>query len=145
MKKVTSEHILIAVLAASFFLVGGCWQFTLEPVQAPYVTRQPPYVAILQFPYKQNERVVEVIVRQEIGAKYNHTYDFETCWHIKAFAPIRAKGFEVAIGDVPQGFEQIMPKNGQSFVPIAGGKYVIRIKTTNSRASYCGWWTPATK
>lgn len=145
MKKATNTYIMIATLSASFLFLGGCWQFTLAPVQAPYVTRQPPYVAILQFPYKQNERVIEVTVREEIGAEYDHTYDFETRWHIKAIAPIRAKNFEVAIGDVPQEFRQLVPQDGQSFVPIAGGKYVIRIRTTNSRASYCGWWTPRTE
>jgi len=145
MQKATNAYIMIATLSASFCLVSGCWQFTLEPVQAPYVTRQPPYVAILQFPYKQNERIREVVVRQEIGAEYDHTYDFKTCWHIKAVVPVHAKDFAVTIGDVPQEFRQLVPENGQSFVPIAGGKYVIRIKTTNPHASYCGWWTPRTE
>lgn len=145
MKKATNEYTMIATLSASLLLLGGCWQFTLEPVQAPYVTRQPPYVAILQFPYKQNERVLEIIVREEIGAEYDHTYNFETCWHIKAIAPIRAQDFAITIGDIPQGFRQLVPQDGQSFVPIARGKYVIRIRTTNSHVSYCGWWTPITE
>ncbi|MHC4353011.1 MAG: hypothetical protein ACYTE3_20720 [Planctomycetota bacterium] len=144
MKKETNQYTLITVLSATFFLVGGCWQFTLEPVQAPYVTRKPPYVAILQFPYKQNERVLEVMVREEVGAKYDHNYNLETCWHIEAVAPVSAKDFSVKIGDVPQSFRQLVPQDGQSFLPVAGGKYVIRIKTTNSHASYCGWWTPRT-
>lgn len=142
MKKATNTYIMIATLSASLFLVSGCWQFTLEPVQAPYVTRKPPYVAILQFPYKKNERIRDVVVRQEIGAEYNHTYNFETCWHIKAVAPVRAEGFSVAIGDVPEGFRQLVPQDGHSFAPIVGSKYVIQIKTTNSHVSYCGWWTP---
>lgn len=145
MKRTSSACIMIAVLSATLFLVIGCWQFTLEPVQAPYVTRQPPYEAILQFPYKKNERIRDVIVRREIGAEYKHTYNFETCWHIKAVVPIYAKDFAVEIGDVPQGFKQLTPQDGQSFAPIAGSKYVIQIKTTNSDASYCGWWRPGTE
>ena len=88
------------------------------------------------------ERIREVVVRQEIGAKYDHTYNFETCWQIKAVAPISAKDFSVTVGDTPQGFKQLVPLDGQSFAPLVGSKYVIQIKTTNSHVSYCGWWTP---
>ena len=145
MKKATNEYTMTAALSASLFLLGGCWQFTLEPVQAPYVTRQPPYIASLQFPYKHNEKILEVIIGQEIGAKYDHTHKFKMCWYIKAIAPICAQDFAVTIGDIPQGFRQLVPQDGQSFVPINRGKYVIRIITTNSHVSYCGWWMPITK
>ncbi len=124
-------------------LMGGCWSFTLEPVQAPYITREPPYTAILQFPYKGDERILDVAVRQELGASYDHTFSFSTRWQIRAIQPVPATGFQVQIGHVPEGFEQLVPANGKQFTPEPRGKYVLTITTTNKRIHYCTWWAPA--
>ena len=129
--------------AIGALLMGGCWLFTLEPVQAPYITREPPYTALLQFPYKGNERILDLAVRQELGARYDHTLSFSTCWRIRAAQPVRATGFQVQIGCVPEGFTQLVPANGDQFTPVPGGKYVLTITTTNKRAHYCTWWAPA--
>ncbi len=124
-------------------LMGGYWSFTLEPVQAPYITREPPYTAILQFPYQEDERILDLVVRQELGARYDHTFSFSTCWRIRAIQPVPAAGSQVRIGRVPEGFEQLVPPNGSQFGPEPGGKYVLAITTTNKRAHYCTWWAPA--
>jgi len=123
-------------------LVSGCWYFTLRPVQAPYITAEPPCTAILQFPYRQNERVLDVTVRQEHGPRYEHTYRFSTCWRIEATHPVSAVGFQVQIGHVPQGFTQVVPAEGERFAAVPGNRYVLKITTTNRRAEYCTWWTP---
>ncbi len=125
--------------------LGGCWWFALQPVQPPYITRYRPYVAVLQFPYKKNERILEVIVREERGAEYDHTYDFVTCWHIKATDQIPAKNFKITIGDRPPGFKQVIPENGRPFTPVAGRKYVMKIETTNRGVDYCSLWAPKAK
>lgn len=124
------------------FLTSGCWYSTLQPVQAPYVTPESPWTAILQFPYEKNERVLEVTVRQEHGPRYEHTYQFSTCWWIKATRPTSAAGFQVQVGDVPAGFTQVVPAEGERFAATPGTRYVLRITTTNRRAEYCTWWTP---
>jgi hypothetical protein len=134
----------IAGLAATIgtLLTGGCWWFTLEPIQAPYITREPPYAAILQFPYKEDERILDFVVHQELGARYDHTLSFSTRWQIRALQPVPAAGFQVQIGHVPEGFKQLVPANGDQFVPESGGKYMLTITTTNKRAHYCTWWAP---
>jgi hypothetical protein len=124
-------------------LMGGCWWLTLEPIQAPYVTREPPYAVILQFPYKENERILDLVVRQELGARYDHTYSFSTCWQIRATRPVPAMGFQVQMGRVPEGFTQLVPMNEDQFLPVPGGKYVLAITTTNKKAHYRTWWAPA--
>jgi hypothetical protein len=135
----------VACLAGAIgaLLMGGCWAFTLEPVQAPYITREPPYTAILQFPYREDEQILDVAVRQELGARYDHTGNFSTGWQIKAVHPVPATDFQVQIGRVPEGFTQLVPANGNQFVPVPGGKYVLAITTTNKRARYYTWWAPA--
>ena len=135
----------IAGLTATIgaLLMGGCWWFTLEPIQAPYITREPPYTAILQFPYKEDERIFDLVVRQELGARYDHTLSFSTRWQIRAIQPVPATDFQVQIGCVPEGFTQLVPANGEQFTAVPGGKYVLTITTTNKRAHYCTWWAPA--
>jgi hypothetical protein len=123
--------------------MGGCWEFSLEPVQAPYITRELPYTAILQFPYKQNERILDVAVWEELGARYDHTLNFSTCWRIKPVHRVPARDFQLQIGQVPQGFTQIIPADGEQFTPKPGGKYALAIRTTNKRARYGTWWAPA--
>jgi hypothetical protein len=137
--------LIISVILLQILSSTGCWEFTLGPVQAPYITKEPPYIVLLQFPYRENERILDVVVREEVGATYDHTYTFETRWHIKAIEPVLAENFKVTVGEVPIGFKQLVPENREPFRPIAGRKYVVKIKTTNSGADYCSWWAPKTE
>jgi hypothetical protein len=134
----TSYSIALLVTLSS----GGCWQLTLGPVQAPYVATRPPYDAKILFPYREDEEVLEVIVCEELGAVYDHTYNFEIRWHIKAVQSTPARKFEFLLGRVPTGFNQVFPENNKLFIPVGGRKYVVKIKTDNWKADYCCWWTP---
>lgn len=138
--------LIISLVFIPILCSAGCWWFTLGPVQAPYITKEPPYIVSLQFPYRENEQILDVIVREEIGATYDHTYHFETRWHIKAIEPVPAENFKVTVGNkVPVSFKQVVPENREPFRPITGRKYVVKIETTNSGVDYCGWWAPKTK
>jgi len=131
---------LVGALGA--LLMGGCWQLSLEPVQAPYITREPPYTTTLQFPYKQDERILGVAVWEELGARYDHSLKFSTRWRINAVQRVPARDFQVEIGKIPEGFVQIVPARGEQFIAKPGSKYVLAIATTNRRVQYSSWWAP---
>lgn len=137
MKNVLKTYIIAFALAGLVSLCG-CWQ----PIQPPYITRKPPYEAILQFPYENNEVVLSVMVREELGAEYDHTYQFDTRWHIEAIQPIPVKNFKLIIGDLPSGFNQVIPENNKPFTPTVGKRYVLKIETSNHAVEYCTWWMP---
>lgn len=125
-------------------LFAGCY----PPNQPPYVTREPPYVVFLQFPYKNGERVLEITVQEEFGADTGcllHTDRSVLRWHMKAARPIVARDLKLTIGEVPSGFTQVFPVNGEHFVPLDGSIYTIAIKTSNRGVSYCCWWAPKPK
>ena len=50
-------------------------------------------------------------------------------WDIKAISDIPVPDFKVTVGEVPEGFEQLIPKLPEKFVPIPGRKYTIYIHT----------------
>ncbi|MHC4476459.1 MAG: hypothetical protein ACYTEL_12485 [Planctomycetota bacterium] len=128
--------LLIAMAAA------GCWEFMLTPIQPLYITRQPPYVAKLMFPYQQKEKVLGVIVYEEVTEADGCSSRYEARWQIKATEPIPAADYEVTIGHVQPGFEQTVPKQNRLFTPVAGRRYAVEIKTTNKAVTYCSRWCP---
>ena len=50
-------------------------------------------------------------------------------WEIKAISDIPVSDFQVTVGNVPEGFEQLIPEPPEKFVPIAGRQYTIYIHT----------------
>lgn len=50
-------------------------------------------------------------------------------WEIKAIGDIPVPDFKVTVGEVPEGFEQLIPTLPEKFVPIPGGQYTIYINT----------------
>jgi hypothetical protein len=70
-------------------------------------------------PLRRKEKVLSVWVR-----------DFEgTAWLIMAVKPISLKDFNVQVGVVPEGFEQMIPPDNQEFSPVVGNSYSIAIMT----------------
>jgi hypothetical protein len=136
--------ILITVLGLfiSVMATGCCMVIPAKPVQPAYITAEPPYTARLMFPYKEDEKIRKLKI-----------YEYETIerfpfskrtirWHIKATKPVLAKGFGVAIGTTPEGFEQVVPKESVPFVPVLNSDYHVEITTTNSNVNYLTWWNP---
>lgn len=58
-----------------------------------------------------------------------HQLNIEVHWEIIAREPISADGFELTIGQVPEGFEQVVPYPDQSFVPVPGKDYNFEVET----------------
>jgi len=52
-----------------------------------------------------------------------------TLWKIKANRDIPVSDFQVTVGKVPEGFEQLIPKPPKKFKPIPGEEYHILIYT----------------
>ncbi len=52
---------------------------------------------------------------------------FTTEWAVRAVRPLTAKEFRLIPGHVPDGFEQIIPTDGQPFTPVQGQTYFIMV------------------
>ncbi|MHC4476437.1 MAG: hypothetical protein ACYTEL_12365 [Planctomycetota bacterium] len=55
--------------------------------------------------------------------------DVEPLWEIIARKPVKANGFVLTIGQVPDGFDQVIPAAGQIFMPVSGKEYRLEIET----------------
>jgi hypothetical protein len=53
----------------------------------------------------------------------------KTLWIIKATRDIPTQDFKVTAGKVPEGFEQLIPKPLEKFLPVPGEQYAIDILT----------------
>lgn len=70
-------------------------------------------------PLRKSEKVLSVMVR-----------DFEgPTWLIMAVKPVELKDFQVQVGLVPEGFEQMIPADNHKFTPVVGNTYSISIMT----------------
>lgn len=50
-------------------------------------------------------------------------------WEIKAVRDIEVTNFKVTVGEVPEGFEQVLPEPNEKFMPVQGRGYLIYIHT----------------
>ncbi len=50
-------------------------------------------------------------------------------WEIEAIREIGVRNFEVTAGEVPEGFEQLIPEPNEKFEPVPGRRYIIYIHT----------------
>lgn len=58
-----------------------------------------------------------------------HQLNMKVHWEIIARQPIRAEGFEITIGQVPKGFEQVVPPPDQTFIPDPSKSYSFGFET----------------
>lgn len=58
-----------------------------------------------------------------------HKLNIKIYWEIIARKPISANDFELTIGEVPDGFEQVIPSPEHRFIPISGKDYNFNIET----------------
>jgi len=129
--------VLISVVA-----VGCCMIVPVKPVQPAYITSKPPYMARLMFPSKEGEKVRSLKIYEYKDTKRFPGWKRTLCWHIKATKPVPAKGFRVTIGNLPNDFEQVVPKQNMPFAPVLNSRYHVEITTTNSNVLYYTWWYP---
>ncbi len=137
-------NIVITVLGLLILVAatGCCMILPAGPVQPAYITSEPPYTARLMFPYKEGERVKNVKIYEYEDIDRFPGTKRTICWHIKATKPVPARGFRVTIGNTPDGFRQVVPKQGMSFEPVSNRSYRVVFTTTNRNVHYGTWWDP---
>lgn len=69
------------------------------------------------------EKVLTVKVYRYAGRKSH------LAWQIKAIRSVPARGFQITVGTVPDGFEQMHPSPPGQFAPEVGAEYGIVIET----------------
>jgi len=57
-------------------------------------------------------------------------------WEIIAIKPVRAEGFPIQIGVVPDGFRLLIPEDKKSFIPDADKGYMMVITTDNIKEKF---------
>jgi hypothetical protein len=136
----------VLITVFGFFIsvvaTGCCMIIPAKPVQPAYITAEPPYTARLMFPYKKGEKVRKFKIYEYKDIERFPGWERTLCWHIKATKPVPAEGFGVTIGNVPNGFKQVVPKQNMPFVPILNSDYLVEIITTNRNVHYLTWWYP---
>ena len=123
MTKILSEYILAAVV-----LVQGCGMMEAKPLSLePVETRPNTFQTVVpgsliswgEKHWITGISVFQVDPTQPEGSK--------VYWRLTTPKPVGAKGFELVIGQVPDGFEQMIPGVGEVFVPIPGQEYYLAV------------------
>ena len=117
-------------ITLSFFtiatMVSGCGPHDKLPPTARRIEDQPPRYQIYGADgcLSLRPRVLRVWAYDHIPDPNTppyvmvhqwHRLNIKVHWEIIAREPIRAEGFEVTIGQVPEGFEQVVPPPDQTF------------------------------
>jgi hypothetical protein len=120
----------------SLFFIGVCLTGCI-PVYKLTKEKMPNTFAVPRA--LQDGRVLEVLVWQ--------SNDSNSVWQIKSQRDISARNFSVTVGDVPAGFEQIIPPPPIKPILLSGKEYLITVlvrkgKGANSLNFPCStYWT----
>jgi len=118
----------------SLLLTSLCW-FILPMNGCGYADKPPShFVKIPDRPnafrmyvinpfFQPRDRICGV----RVTVYHSHSDLPEVCWEIKANEPVDAAGFEIVVGQVPEGFQQVIPNSGQRFDPVPGRHYDIEV------------------
>ena len=125
-----------ALLLLVCALLQGCPIFPSygHPDQvAPYLKQTDEHpntfrMSILRVFRRQEDWVKAVRVTDWVEAYKGNIIVY---WEIRAKERVSMHGFQVEVGRVPEGFEQIVPEGGAKFLPEPGKLYYIAVSLKN--------------
>jgi len=122
MKK-NQTHQSVKLLLCGFLVLSGCI-FPHDRLSIPEKVENLPNTFYL----KGNSIWGEKVVRVEVWT-YSPTTPMEPAWRIVAKEEVPLKGFTITAGQIPPGFEQLIPAGAKKFHLIPGHEYGIAIIT----------------
>jgi hypothetical protein len=133
----TFRALIVFIIVAQ---VQGCGVFEKKPVQLEQKEDRPNTFRLVRpkslIPFGEKDYIVGLSVFQIVPAEPEGT---KVYWRLNAPRPVRAQGFEVVIGEVPDGFEQLIPTQGKVFTPVPGLEYYLAVAV--KRDSETKWET----
>ena len=116
------------IFAAAVVLVQGCGMMEKKPLRLEQMENRPntfqTVVPGRLIPWGEKDLIIGISVFQVDPAEPEGS---KVYWRLIAPAPVKAKGFKLVIGEVPDGFKQMIPLVGEVFVPIPGQEYYLSL------------------
>ena len=122
------SRILSGCMLAAVLLAQGCGMMEAKPLSLERVeTRPNTFQTVVPgslIPWGEKDFMTGISVFQVDSAEPQGS---KVYWRLLAPKPVKAKGFELVIGEVPDGFKQMIPPEGEVFVPAPGEEYYLGI------------------
>jgi hypothetical protein len=126
MTKIRSRLPLAAALAV--VLVQGCGMMQKRPLRLEQMETRPntfeTVVPRSLVPWGEKDLITGISVFQVVPAEPEGS---KVYWRLIAPTPVKAKGFKLVIGEVPDGFTQMIPPPGEVFIPTPGQEYYLAV------------------
>ena len=139
MKRLTRTLSALIVITVVVQL-QGCGVFNKTPLHLEKKQDRPNTFRLVTpgsiNPFGEKDYISGISVFQVVTAEPEGS---KVYWRLEAPKPVRAKGFELVIGQVPDGFDQLIPAAGEVFTPIPGQEYYVALAV--KRGSETKWET----
>ena len=116
--------------------VQGCGILNKEPLHLEQVENRPNAFRMVVpkslIPFGEKDLITGISVFE---VDPNEREGSKVYWRLIGPKPVSAKGFELVIGTVPDGFDQMIPSAGQVFTPVVGKEYYIAVAVKKGSAT----------